>query len=300
MFEQDKPAGGAEPVKPAPKDAPAPVQDGAVMRLTADHDSAMVELKVDGKTRMVPLKELRDGAQLRSAMEKRLREADSIKSGARDDVAFANRYKELLQTDPEAAIRMVQNDARKHGYQPPQPTQPRAAYFDDDDSEPTPARATAEAGLAAENAALLRRLDKLERQFQGAEAERETQGLQQRINRELDRQPIFSGDTEGHQRARELGQLFAASMHSADPSLSITEVVEYVTDKMAGLLTEKTRTDLTARRAQSRDFATLTGDRGTPAMLEPEEPVSWADAKKGKLKERMAAAYEKLQNSTNV
>ncbi len=222
-------------------------------------DNAVVRLKVDGREMDTTVADLRRSAQMASAAEKRLQEANSLKQQHAGAIEFAQQMETLMRTNPEAALAEVQRRASQlHGR--PIGAGQTDASFDDSDLDPVTKQTRSDLmRIQSQLADLTKFRDELT-----------TKSHMDRIKSVVGAMPLYQGNA----KAREQAEVVVAAYQMANPNKPLEEVAAELHAMQADMLSDFMSSQRDQRAANTSQLAGIPPTAGTPGLTSnaPQKP----------------------------
>lgn len=245
-------------------------------------DNAVVRLKVDGREMDTTVADLRRSAQMASAAEKRLQEANALKAQHAGAIEFASQMETLMRTNPEAALAEIQRRASQlHGRQIGVGS--TDASYSSEDLDPVTKQT---------------RSDLMQIQSQLAELtkfrdELTTKSHMDRIKSVVGSLPLYQGNA----KAREQAEVVVAAYQMANPNKPLEEVAAELHAMQADMLSDFMSSQRDQRATNTSQLAGVPPTAGTPALTTNTPPKPSAkDLQSGQWRSGFKSFVNQLKN----
>jgi hypothetical protein len=256
-----------------------PQQPGAVPYAP---DNAVVRLKVDGREMDTTVADLRKSAQMASAAEKRLQEANALKAQHAGAIEFASQMETLLRTNPDAALAEIQRRASQlHGR--PIGVGSTDASYSGEELDPVTKQTRSELmQIQSKIAELTKFRDELT-----------TQSHMDRIKSVVGSLPLYQGNA----KAREQAEVVVAAYQMANPSKPLEEVAAELHALQADMLSDFMSSQRDQRASAASQLAGIPPAAGTPGLTANTPPKPSAkDLQSGQWRSGFKSFVNQLRN----
>lgn len=266
-----------QPSQPAPTPAPQPQPAAAPAPQAVGYvpDDAVVRAVVDGKPLDVRVSDLKRQYQMQSAAEKRLAEANQLRTQYRSDLDTMERIRNLARINPAAA----QEELHKtFGLRP---TQTGA------DNQGNYSQANLNGEEAPETTALRSEIAQLRAEMAGINQFRDqmlVQSVTQQVKEAVRTLPLYQRDEQAARRA----ELFVAQYLSQNPTATANEVAGAVHAEDVEFVQRQLQAQRDQRVTNTSNLASVPPSVGTPGVNPPQIPKpSIEEIRSGAWKKRL-------------
>ena len=257
--------------------APAAAQPAAP---TAPPDQ-LVEVKVDGKTYMEPVSKLRESYQIQSAAQKRLEQANALRSQHQEAVTFYEGLQDAVARDPEGAVERIRKFAEERAGRPLRAATKNTSVEIPDGLEE----------MSPHNKATLERLQAVETELNTVRRHTSADRVQREVQAVLSTYPIYDQNHGSYDEdARAQAELVLLASAEKFPGRPLDEIAAATHTRHANMLARALTRTRDHRDEAARNNAGVPPSQGTPATAERQK-FSRADIKNG----RAQAAIEAMQ-----
>lgn len=229
----------------------APEPPGAPQGGVTDDD--LIEVKVAGDTRKVPLRDVRAAYQMRERADQLLERARQETETDRMAFQVGRNLTNLLASDPDEAVRQVQRIAAQQGWRPRQPD-PDAQSADDDADEPGSNQIRNE-------------LASLRAELRAMRGERSEERMAQQVRSQIERFPIARQSED----ARTVMELVLTAAAAQEPQRPLSDLADTVHTHLVNLASAKAE-EREQRKTESRKATqTIESAGGSPPIQTPAE-----------------------------